>query len=125
MKKILFRSSLFLLMLTTAAACKKDETSKLNYKVIGKWEIVKIDATPAVSVIAGDYYDFKESKDDVIQVKRNGQTQIGTYVVTTSNDLFITIEDKLSTGKITLIEANKLEFTLTQGSTTEKVYLKK
>ena len=70
-KKKLLLPTLILFFITGFTACKKDdfESKPLSAKMIGKWQVNKIDVTTGTSTVstayaASDYIEFKDSKDD-------------------------------------------------------------
>lgn len=126
MKKHLSLAAAFLFVLTGITGCKKESLDKFKTDIIGQWEISRVEPTSLLEpVITGDYYDFKEGEDDIVEVRRNGNLQSGTYSATTSREINMTVGGKLYICKVTVLDANRLEFTATQGSTSEKVYLKR
>jgi hypothetical protein len=129
MKKQLSLAAAFLFVLTGIAGCKKEGLDKFKTEIIGQWQISKAEAVSGqevvLPVLPGDYYDFKEGEDDIVEVRRNGNLQSGTYVATTSREINMTIGGKLYTCKVTALDGNKLEFTATQGGSSEKVFLKR
>jgi hypothetical protein len=129
MKKRLSLAAAFLFVLTGMTGCKKEGLDKFKTDIIGQWQISKVEAGSGqevvLPVLPGDYYDFKEGEDDIVEVRRNGNLQSGTYVATTSREINMTVGGKLYTCKVTALDGNKLEFTATQGSTSEKVFLKR
>jgi len=125
MKKHLLLAATFLLILTGINGCKKQSSDQLKTNLFGRWTTVSIEATPAAIVLPGDYYDFKEGEDDIVEVRRNGNTQSGTYAPVVGNDLYITLAGITYTCQITTITDTKLEFTAKAGNSTEKISLKR
>lgn len=125
MKKHLL-AAVFLFVLTGIAGCKKDSLDKAKTDLIGQWQISKIEPISVTEpVIAGDYFDFKEGEDDIVERRLSGNLQSGTYAVTAGRGLNMTIGGKLYTCTVTTLDGNKLEFTAVEGSTTQKIFLKR
>lgn len=125
MKKHLLLAATFILIFTGITGCKKQNSDQLKTNMLGRWNIATIEASPAAIVLPGDYYDFKEGEDDIVEVRRNGNTQSGTYAPVVGNDLYITLAGTTYTCKITTITDAKLEFTAKAGNITEKISLKR
>lgn len=123
MKKLVFAAAILAL---TIAGCKKDKAGKFKTDMTGRWEISKIEPVSVLNpVIPGDYYDFKDGDDDIVEVRRNGNLQSGTYSPTIGNELNMTIGGTLYKCKVDVLESNRFEFTAVGGGVTEKVYLRK
>lgn len=125
MKKHLSLAAVLLFVLTGISGCKKDSLSRFKTDIIGRWEVSKIEPIPELTITSGDYYDFKEGEDDIVEIRRGGQLQSGTYSATASQEINMTVAGKLYTCKVTALDGNRLEFTAAQGSSTEKVYLRR
>lgn len=125
MKKNLSLFTLMLFLLTVVTGCKKDDSDQLKKRVVGKWEVSKVEPSPILNITSGDYYDFKAGEDDIVEVRRGGQLQSGTYTLNAGEELNISIGNKLYLCKIDVLNNNKLEFTAKEGNTTEKVFLKR
>jgi hypothetical protein len=122
------KTSLFafvLFLLAAVAGCKKDSSDQMKNRVIGKWTVSKVEPAPVLNITSGDYYDFKAGEDDIVEVRRAGSLESGTYNVTAGEELNFVLGDKLYQCTIDVLDANKFEFTAKQGNTTEKVYLKR
>ncbi|MES2827264.1 MAG: hypothetical protein V4687_03890 [Bacteroidota bacterium] len=109
----------FLLILSS---CKKqdDETKPLKTKIVGKWEVSKVEtsigssAPTTVAGSANDYVDFKGGDDDIVEISVSSSLQSGTYSILVSNEFYITIGGKLYQCSPTLVDDNSFEFTATE-----------
>ena len=118
-KKPLLAATAFLLLITS---CKKqdEETAPLKPKIVGRWEVAKVEtsvgSTPPTTVNydGSDYVDFKGGEDDIVEINLDNQSQSGTYAVTIGDAFFIQMSSKLYACTPTVVEQNKFEFTATE-----------
>jgi len=123
MKKIVLAATVVALFFT---GCKKDSADKFKTDLAGRWEISKIEpGTSLPLVIPGDYYDFKSGEDDIVEIRRGGNTQSGTYSPIVGNEINIAIGAKLYNCKVSVLDGNRLEFIAAGDGKTETVYLKR
>lgn len=109
-------------LLLVFSSCKKqdEETKPLKSKMVGKWEITRVETTIAGSAPttatggSSDYVDFMSGEDDIVEVNLAPSLQSGTYSVTVGNTFFITLGGKLYSCSPTVIDDNKFEFTATE-----------
>ncbi|RZK82283.1 MAG: hypothetical protein EOO92_02295 [Pedobacter sp.] len=108
-----------LLLITS---CKKEdaENAPLKTKIVGRWEVSKIEttvgSTPPTTVAYdnSDYVDFKGTEDDIVEISLNNSSQTGTYSVTVGNTFNMQIGSKLYMCTPSVVEQNKLEFNATE-----------
>jgi hypothetical protein len=113
-------------LLLIFASCKKqdDETKSLKSKIVGKWQLTKVETTIAGTATttanggSNDYVDFKSGEDDIVEINLAPSLQSGTYSVTIGNTFFISMGAKLHACTPTLITDNKFEFTATEEKAT-------
>ncbi|WEK18646.1 MAG: hypothetical protein P0Y49_17805 [Candidatus Pedobacter colombiensis] len=131
-KQITFAIGL-LLIFASLTSCKKNETATLKGKIVGRWQVAKIEttvsglATVTYTGVAADYFDFRNNDANEVVVAFNGTTYTGIYYVLINDHLNITYNGKTRSAQVTTITANKLEFTASvdgaSPQTTEKYYL--
>ncbi|MEJ7560828.1 MAG: hypothetical protein WKF66_21130 [Pedobacter sp.] len=117
---------IFTALLLIFASCKKqdDETKSLKSKMVGKWQLAKVETTVAGSATttvnggSNDYVEFKSGEDDIVEINLAPSLQSGTYSVTVGNTFYMSIGAKLHAGAPTLINDNKFEFTATEEKST-------
>jgi hypothetical protein len=128
LKPVLFLSVILLLI----TSCKKqdDATRPLKTKMVGKWQISKVEttisgATPTtVNGGGNDYVDFKSGEDDIVEINLAPSLQSGTYSVTVGNTFFISMGGKLYQCAPTVIEDNKFEFNAAEEKSSPSVVKK-
>ena len=117
-KKLLFAGTL-LLFIASFTACKKqdEETKPLRAKMIGKWQVNKIDVTTAGSATltttyaSGDYMDFKDSESDDFELGLGASRSVGTYSSAIDNSIYLDFSSKDLDCKVTTITTNQFQFT--------------
>jgi len=127
-KPVLLFSTLLLLF----TSCKKqdDATIPLKTKMVGKWEVTKVETTVAGSAPttvnggSSDYVDFKSGEDDIVEINVSPSLQSGSYSVTVGNSFFISIVGKLYACTPTQISDSKFDFTATEENATPSVVKK-
>lgn len=108
--------------LLLAFSCKKDdaESAPLKTKMIGRWDVSKIEtsvgstAPTTVTYDGGNYVDFKGTEDDIVEINLDNASQTGTYSVLVGDTFYMQIGSKLHACTTTLVEQNRLEFTATE-----------
>ena len=127
-KPALFFTALLLIF----ASCKKqdDATKPLKSKMVGKWQLAKVETTIAgsapttVTGTASDYVDFKSGEDDIVEINLSPSLQSGTYSVTVGESFYISMAGKLQACAPTVINDNTFEFTATEEKATPSVVKK-
>ena len=105
-----------------ATGCKKEvgENRSLKKKMLGKWQLEKLEITtagadPVITVgTATDYVDFKDNEDDQIEMNVGTTHSLGTYATLADNTFNVSISGKLLQCVVNSITDNKLEFTGTR-----------
>jgi hypothetical protein len=123
-KQPLLSVALLLLISLCLAGCGKEDNSTLKARILGRWDVSRIEGLP-ITIETGDYYDFKEGEDDIVEIREGGNLQSGTYTAQVGNDFTMTLGGKLYKCKVSVLETSKLEFTATEGGATKKVFLKR
>jgi hypothetical protein len=119
MKSTLLSLSI-LLFVSIFTGCKKDEneTSQTKSKIIGKWQVVKVDVksdrvgmldtTITTNYTSADYIDFKDVQVNLFLA---GDQVTGQYGTGLGNTLFLDFSSKDLDCTINKLTANQLEFT--------------
>ena len=129
MKKQLLLSSLVLLFVASFTACKKEsfEEKPLRSKMIGKWQVNKIDVTigssPTVSTTyaPSDYIDFRDNKDDDVELGLGTNRSVGRFSSSIDNSFYIDFSSKDLECLATTITENKFTFTGTVVGSNPKI----
>jgi hypothetical protein len=120
MKRRLLLSGILLLFIASFTACKKDDedTKPLSEKIVGKWQVSKIDVTTTtnsgsnvVSTLysSSDYVDFKESGD--VEISLGNARTVGTYSTDLNYRLHLDLTSKDLESVVNVITDKRLEFT--------------
>ncbi len=127
MKKLLF-PSLILLFIASFTACKKDdfESKPLRNKMIGKWQVTKIDVATGESTVtttyaATDYIDFKDNTSDDVELGLGSTRSVGSFSTHTDNSFYLNFSSKDLECTATTITENKFTFTGTVVGSNPKV----
>lgn len=127
-KKLLFAGTM-LLFIASITACKKqdDATKPLKEKMLGKWQVNKIDVTTAGSATisttyaAGDYLDFKDNTNDDFELGLGTNRSVGTYTTRIDNTIFLDFSSKDLECTLNTITTNQFQFTGTVVGSNPKV----
>ena len=129
MKTQLLFSGIILLFIASFTACKKqDEATKpLRAKMLGKWQVNKIEVTtvgsPTITTnyAASDYMDFKENENDDFELGLGTNRAVGTYNSSIDNSFYLDFSSKDLDCKVNTITANQFQFTGTVVGSNPKV----
>jgi len=129
MRKQLLLTGTILLFLASFTACKKetDATKPLRSKILGKWQVNKIDVTTAGSATittnytSSDYMDFKDNTNDDFELGLGTNRQVGRFTSSIDNSLFLDFSAKDLDCDVTTISDNQLQFTGTVVGSNPKV----
>lgn len=133
MKKRLVLAGTILLFIAGFTACKKqDEATKpLRAKMIGKWQVNKIDVTTSVTngeattvtttYAATDYLDFKDNESDDFELGLGSNRSVGTFGARIGDEFYMDFSSKDLDCKVTTITTNKFQFTGTVVGSNPKV----
>ncbi|RZL50630.1 MAG: hypothetical protein EOP00_03335 [Pedobacter sp.] len=127
-KRLLFAGTLLLFIATFTACKKQDEATKpLRAKIIGKWQVNKIDVTTAgaatvtTTYASGDYMDFKDNSTDDFELGLGANRSVGTYSSSIDNSLFLDFSSKDLQCTVTSVTDNQLQFTGTVVGSSPKI----
>jgi hypothetical protein len=133
MKKRLVLASMILLFVASFSACKKqdEETKPLREKMLGKWQVNKIDittytsdgksATVSTSYAPTDYIDFKNNESDDFELGLGNTRSVGTFTSSVDNTFYLDFSSKDLMCGPPLITVNQLQFTGTVVGANPKV----
>jgi len=133
MKKRLLLAGTILFFVTGFTACKKqdDATKPLRTKMLGKWQVNKIDVTTyassgtpttvSTSYSSGDYIDFKDNENDDFEMGLGSNRSVGTYSSTIGDRLFLDFSSKDLECNVSTITDNQFQFTGTVVGSSPKV----
>ncbi|TKC07940.1 hypothetical protein FA048_12300 [Pedobacter polaris] len=129
MKKQLLFAGTILLFVASFTSCKKqDEATKpLKSKMIGKWQVNKIDITTAgaetvtKTYAASDYMDFKNNETDDVELSLGAERSLGTFNVTVGDVIYLNFTAKDLDCTLTTITENKFQFTGTVVGSNPKI----
>jgi hypothetical protein len=132
MGKRLLVSATLLFFIATFTACKKqdDETKPLRSKIIGKWQVNKIEVTnyaegngTTVTNTYGtsDYLDFKDNESDDVELGLGTNRSVGTFSTTVANTLHIDFSSKDLDCVVNTITDNQFQFTGTVTGSNPKI----
>lgn len=129
MKKRLLFIGTIVLFVAIFTACKKetDATKPLRSKILGKWQVTKIDVTTAGSATittnyaASDYMDFKDNSNDDFELGLGTNRQVGRYASSIDNSLYLDFSAKDVDCKVTTVTDNQLQFTGTVVGSNPKI----
>lgn len=126
-KRLLFAGTLVLFIATFNACKKQDEATKpLRDKLVGKWQVNKVQTVNgtsdpvSVSYTSSDYMDFKESSND-FELSLGTNRSIGTYSSTLGDMLYLDFTTKDLDAKVNVISNNQLQFTGTVVGSNPKI----
>lgn len=119
MKAKLLLGATLLFFIASFTACKKqDEATKpLRAKMLGKWQVNKIDvtiagsATVSTSYAANDYMDFKDNTNDDFELSLGSNRSVGSYSSTIDNNFYLDFSSKDLDCVVTTITPNQFQFT--------------
>ncbi|WP_256007105.1 hypothetical protein [Pedobacter deserti] len=123
-KQSILTIALLLIVNLVLTSCGKEDTTSIKPRMTGRWDVSRIEGVP-LNISTGDYYDFKEGEDDIVEIREGGNLQSGTYAVQVGNDFTMQIGGKLYTCTVIVLETGRLEFSASDGSVTKKVFLKR
>ena len=129
MRKQLLIAGTILLFVASFTACKKetDATKPLRSKILGKWQVNKIDVTTAGSATittnytSSDYMDFKDNSNDDFELGLGTNRQVGRFSSSIDNSLFLDFSSKDLDCDVTTISDNQLQFTGTVVGSNPKI----
>ncbi|MBB2143888.1 hypothetical protein GM921_00190 [Pedobacter sp. LMG 31464] len=129
MKKRLVLAGTILLFIAGFSACKKqDEATKpLRAKMVGKWQVNKIDVTTAGSATitttyaATDYLDFKDNESDDFELGLGSNRSVGTFGARVGDEFYMDFSSKDLDCTVSAITTNKFQFTGTVVGSNPKV----
>jgi hypothetical protein len=133
MKKRLLVAGTILLFVAGFSACKKqDEATKpLRAKMIGKWQVNKIDVTTDVgsgetttvttTYGATDYLDFKDNESDDFELGLGSSRSVGTFGARVGDEFYMDFSSKDLDCKVATITQNQFQFTGTVVGSNPKV----
>ncbi|RZJ79112.1 MAG: hypothetical protein EOO47_11795 [Flavobacterium sp.] len=120
MKRKLALVAVLLLFVAGFSACKKqDEATKpLRTKILGKWNIAKIEvktgSDPIVTTnyTADDYIDFKDNDDDAVELRLGANdTKTGSFAVIMNSTFFLDFSAKDLECEVVTISERQFQFT--------------
>ncbi|MDQ7948950.1 MAG: hypothetical protein REI78_15495 [Pedobacter sp.] len=133
MKKQFVVASLILLFVASFTACKKqdEETKPLRSKMLGKWQVNKIDVTTyteagvpttvSTTYAATDYIDFKDNESDDFELGLGANRSVGNYSSGTNNSFYLDFSAKDLDCNVNTISASQFQFTGTVVGSNPKV----
>jgi len=129
MKKRLLFIATMVLFIASFTACKKESeaTKPLRTKILGKWQVNKIDVTTAgsatitTSYSSSDYMDFKDNSNDDFELGLGTNRQVGRFTSSIDNSLFLDFSSKDLDCQVTTISDNQLQFTGTVVGSNPKI----
>jgi len=133
MKKRLLVAGTILLFIAGFSACKKqDEATKpLRAKMVGKWQVNKIDVTTAITngetttvttnYGATDYLDFKDNESDDFELSLGSNRSVGTYNSRVGDVFYMDFSSKDLDCKVNAVTQNQFQFTGTVVGSNPKV----
>lgn len=129
MRKQLLIAGTILLFVASFTACKKetDATKPLRSKILGKWQVNKIDVTTAgtatitTNYTSSDYMDFKDNSNDDFELGLGTNRQVGRFSSSIDNSLFLDFSSKDLDCDVTTISDNQLQFTGTVVGSNPKI----
>lgn len=133
MKKQLFLASMILLFVAAFTACKKqdEETKPIREKMIGKWQVNKIDVTTYVegstpstvstTYASTDYIDFKNNESDDFELSLGNTRSVGSFSSSVDNSIYLDFPSKDLDCTVTTISPNQFQFTGTVVGSNPKI----
>ena len=130
MKKQFLFGATFLLLIIAFASCKKQDeaTRPIRSKMIGKWQVNKIDVTTAGTATitteysANDYIDFKDNVDDDFEMSLGSQRYVGSFSSLIDNSLYLDFSSSRDLEcNVDVITPNQFQFTGTVVGSNPKV----
>lgn len=137
MKRKLVLAGIMLFLATGFSACKKqnEATEPLRAKMLGKWQVNKIDVTTnnggtpttvTTTYTSSDYIDFKDNESDDFELSLGANNRtLGTYQIRINDTFFLDLPNKDLECTTTVIGDHEFRFTGTVVGTknTETYYL--
>lgn len=123
MKQQLLAAGMILLFMATFTACKKqdEDTKPLRSKMLGKWQVNKIDVTTyneagsptTVSTAYGStaYMDFKNNESDDFELGLGNTRAVGTYSSSINNTFYLDFSSKDLDCSVNNLTENEFSFT--------------
>ena len=101
-KQLLFAGTILLFIVSVISCKKQDEATKpLRAKMLGKWQVNKIDVTttgsPTVSTTyaTSAYMDFKDNSSDDFELSLGATDRnVGTFSSTIDNNFYLDFSSK-------------------------------
>lgn len=133
MRKKLFLAAAILLTIIGFSACKKEteENKPLRSRMIGTWKVDKIDVTTypssgtpqTVSTNYGtsDYFEFRDNKDDDVELRLNGSTTTGSFAAAETGKFIVDFAIKNMECDVIIINDKQFQFTATVTGANPKV----
>ncbi len=132
MERRLLVAGILLFFIASFTACKKqdEETKPLRSKILGKWQVNKIDvitytsgtpSTVSTSYTASDYIDFKNNESDDVEFGLKSNQTIGSFSTNSANGLFIHFSSKDLECVVNTITDNQFQFTGTVAGSNPRV----
>lgn len=125
--------STILLLAISFTACKKDEgeSRPLRTKVLGKWQVNKIDVTTysaagvpttvTTTYAASDYMEFRDNESDDVELGLGTTRQVGSFGIYANDDFFLDFSSKDLACVTNTITDNQFRFTGTVVGANPKV----
>ena len=131
-KQFLLVGTIFLFIVSFLACKKQDEDTKpLRSKMLGKWQVNKIEVTTAVaggtsSTVSttyspADYIDFKDNEADDFELGLGNNRMVGSFKTTIDDIFFLDFSSKDLDCKVSTITDNQFQFTGTVVGSSPKV----
>lgn len=122
MERRLLVAATLLLFIASFTACKKQdyETKPLRTKILGKWQVNKIDVTTygegagttvTTNYGSSDYIDFKDNESDDFELGLGTNRSVGTFSTTFANTLHLDFSSKDLDCVVNTISDNQFQFT--------------
>jgi hypothetical protein len=133
MKRQLILAGTILLFITGFTSCKKqaEGTKPLRTKMLGKWQVNKIEVTRYTASGAGvttstnygsaDYIDFKDNESDDFELGLGTQRSVGNFSSSIGNKLFLDFTEKDLDCDVNVITDKQFQFTGTVSGSNPKV----
>lgn len=109
-------------------ACKKEDQNSVRAKVLGKWQVNKIETTTGgttrtANYGGSDYMDFKNNDNDDVELSLNNQKTVGRFSTGIGNQVFLDFTDnnKDLQGDIITLDDKTLTFKGEEGNANPKV----
>lgn len=132
MKKRLLVASMILLFVASFTACKKqdEDTKPIRTKMLGKWQVNKIEVTTysssepttvSTTYTATDYMDFKDNETDDFELGLGNVRAVGNFSASIDNTFYLDFPSKDLTCTPTILTGNQFQFTGTVVNSNPKV----